>query len=129
MHVSSLNATRDERRERACYAPVSLHYTSALTGTVDIVDIYVSTSILSTISTPFIGNKNRKSRHFLLKMNTFDLIFHDYQSRQSEKSENDLYICLRRPIFTLFVKKQEQLLGRCDRILRNRTRYAPRVKK
>jgi hypothetical protein len=65
---------------------------------------------------------------YFLKMNIFDLIFHDYQSRQSEKSENDLFMFLRCPIFTLFVKQQEQLLGRCDRVLRDRTRYA-RVKK
>jgi hypothetical protein len=58
-------------------------------------------------------------------MNILDLIFHDYQSRQSEKSENDLFICLHCPIFTLFVKQQEQLLERCDR---SRTQYA-RIKK
>jgi hypothetical protein len=57
-------------------------------------------------------------------MNTFDLIFYDYQSRHSEKSENDLFMCLRCPVFNLFVKQQEQLLGRCDHVLRDRTRYA-----
>jgi hypothetical protein len=65
---------------------------------------------------------------FFLKMNTFYLIFHDYQSRESEKSENHLFICLRCPVFTLFVKEPEQLRGRCDRVLRDCTGYA-RVKK
>jgi hypothetical protein len=45
------------------------------------------------------GNKNRKSGYFLLKMNTFDLMFHYYQSMQSDKYENDLVMGLSCPVF------------------------------
>jgi hypothetical protein len=44
-------------------------------------------------------------------MNIFDLIFHDYQSRQSEKSENDLFMCLRCPVFTIYIRKTARTVG------------------
>jgi hypothetical protein len=115
---------------RLCWYP--LDYTidySAFSGMVDIVDIYINLNIDNIYPFHRYLIKVAKVGIFFLKMDTFDLTFHDYQSRQSEKSENDFVMCLS-PLSRFYpIRKTARtvLLGHCDLVLLGRTRYA-RVK-